>query len=352
MSETSEIEAQARMLDANAGKAPRAEALQMEGLAIAAPTLGQQVILVDLGQRVMHGQELTPEGEAEYRQTLGLDGSAPVPAGPGIYPGLSFSDYHRIDAAHHSMLEGFSRTPAHAREAMLRPHESSVAQALGHAFHVCLLEPERFDLEYVVPPKFDRRTKVGKLGWADWELHHPHALLIDQDEAALFRRMRDSVLSHTTARELLTGAGASEFSIIWQDETTGLLCKGRIDRVGALGGYSFIVDVKTTRNASEKAFSKDVASYGYHRQLALYREGLTTLRPGPSRRGAIIAVEKEAPFCAAVHEIDERALEQGWRESLAHLEAFKRCKETGVWPGYDDGLGLMDLPPWAVDNLD
>jgi hypothetical protein len=351
MSEATEIESQARTLEVTSSRAPLACALHEEALAFfgGTPPPGKDIVLLDLGHRVEHGTELTEEGVAEYRKALGLDDP---PARPGIYPGLSFSDYHRIDAAHHSMLEGFSRTPAHAREAMLRPAESSVAQALGHAFHVCLLEPERFDLEYVVPPKFDRRTKVGKSGWKDWELNHPHALLIDQDEADLFRRMRDSVLSHTTARELLTGPGAAEFSIIWTDETTGLLCKGRIDRVGQLGGYSFIVDVKTTRNAAERAFSKDVASYGYHRQLAFYREGLTTLRPGPSRRCAIIAVEKDPPYCSAVHELDERALEQGWRESLAHLESLKRCKETGIWPGYDDGLGLMDLPPWAVDRLD
>lgn len=278
--------------------------------------------------------------------------AAPTITEPGIYPGLSFSDYHRIRAASHTVLDPFSRSAAHAREAMLHPPEPTEARALGHAFHVCLLEPERYALEYVVPPKVDRRTKAGKAEWAEWEAGHPAVICLDPEDQEQFERMRDSVLAHATAREILTGPGASEFSIVWTDDETGVLCKGRPDRVGAIGGYSFLVDVKTTRNASERAFAKDVASYGYHRQLAMYRDGLSALRPGPARRAAIIAVEKDPPYCVAVHELDERCLEQGQREYRGHLTAYKRCKETNVWPGYGEGLGLLDLPPWAVDRLD
>jgi len=270
---------------------------------------------------------------------------------PGIYRGIPFSEYATWDAVHHSTLEHFRRTPAHAREAILHEKEPTQAKALGHAFHEFLLEPERFALDYVIPPKVDRRTKIGKETWATFEAEHPHAIPIAHEEAASYVGMRESILAHETARELLTGRGASEVSLVWLDAETGRTFKARVDRIGEIAGYSFLVDVKTTKDASERSFQKDISNYGYHRQLAEYRDGLFVLRPA-ERRAALIAVEKEPPYAVACYELDERALEQGRREYRHHLGTYLRCVETGLWPGYDAGLQLIDLPPWAVDRMD
>lgn len=272
---------------------------------------------------------------------------------PGIYRDLSFADYYAIPAMSHSVLEGFvpPSTPAHGRERMLNPRESTAALDLGHGFHVCLLEPARFELEYVAAPKFDRRTRVGKLGWAEWQEANRGKSLLSQDEIDQYQRMRDSVLAHPTARELLTGPGANELSIVWKDEPTGLLCKGRLDRVGTLGGWGWIIDVKSTEDASERAFQRSIARYGYGRQASHYRAGLNALRPQP-RRVAFIAVEKDRPYCVAVYELDERALEQGDRENRQALDVYATCLEANNYPGFDSGMGLLDLPAWAVDQLD
>jgi hypothetical protein len=274
-----------------------------------------------------------------------------VPAEPGLYPGLSFVDYWKIQAVNHSTLEGFRRTPAHAREAMLHPADSTQALALGHAFHTFTLEPARFADEYAVVPKVDRRFKEGKARWAAFEAENKGRLLLTEEEFESYNLMRESILAHPTAAELLSGKGANELTIVWLDKATGLLCKARLDRVSDIGGYSFIGDLKTTIDASERAFSKSVSNYGYHRQGAWYREGLATLRPA-LRRVADIAVEKSAPYCVAVHELDERALEQGVRENRAFLETFQRCMETGSWPGYPGGMSVIDVPVWAMDGRD
>lgn len=276
-------------------------------------------------------------------------------AAPGLYPGLSFANYWVLPAVNHSRLEPFKKTAAHAREEMLHPKDSTEALATGHAFHVFVLEPERFRREYVVPPKVDRRTKEGKAIWAAFEEEHPTQLAISQDEYGQFEAMRAAILSHPVAAELLQSAIARELSFVWQEESEGrapILCKGRADLLSPYGGWVWIVDLKTTRDAGERSFSKDVASYGYHRGMGWYRRGLNILKPADPRRVAFIAVEKEPPYAVAVHELDERALEQGEREMLRYLDAYQSCLSSGVWPGYDPGMSLMDLPPWAVDRLD
>lgn len=273
-----------------------------------------------------------------------------LPTEPGIYRGLSFSDYALVDAVNHSKLEPFMKTPAHAREAMLHPREGSQAMALGHAFHTFVLEPARFALEYAVPPKVDRRTTAGKQAWAEWEAANPGKTLVDAAEFATYEAMRDSVLAHDFARELLTGPGLVEATIIWIDPETKLKCKGRLDRVAPHPfGWTFVTDLKTARDAEERAFAKQASSLGYFRQIAFYRDGLEVLKPQP-RRCAFIAVEKEAPFAVAVHEAVDRALEQAQRENRAHLALYKHCTESGCWPAYGSGMTEIDYPAWSSDS--
>ncbi len=269
----------------------------------------------------------------------------------GIHRGLSFTGYCALPGVNHSTLERVRRSPAHAREEALHPKEPTAALALGHAFHVRLLEPHRFALEYTTGPTINRRTKIGRSVWARFERENAGRFLLKPEEAQLYDRMAEAVLAHPVAAQLLAGRGASELAFVWRDAETSLLCKGRVDRLGELGGWPFVVDVKSTRDASPQAFARSITAYGYHRQTAYYRAGLDALRPA-ARRATIIAVEKEPPYAVAVYELAERALEQGEREFRAALARYRECVESGIWPAYGDDLGLIDLPSWAVDRLD
>lgn len=278
---------------------------------------------------------------------------ATIPTEPGIYQGLSFADYHAIEAVNHSRLETFRRTPAHARYEMLHPSKDSEALATGRAFHVFLLEPERFDLEYVVAPDWPARSNADKARWKEWEEQNAGKSAIEEDELRTFRLMRDSVARHQTARAMLTGRGANELTLVWNDDRSGMLAKARLDRIGTLADYSFIIDLKTTKDAGEKPFAKDAGMFGYFRQLQWYRRGAAALRPTrDQRRCALIAVEKFPPYCVAVHEADERALEQADREIDHHLNTYAECMATGEWPAYGDGLGLIDYPSWLIDRME
>lgn len=283
---------------------------------------------------------------------------APETLKPGLYPGLTFSEYHALDAISHSRLEPFKRTPAHARETMLHPRESTAALALGHAFHEFVLEEAQFLSHYVVPPKVDRRTTVGKETWAAFERDNPGKTPLSSEELQQYEGMRASILAHPLASELLNRAIAKELSFVWEEQVPAgdglkrVPCKGREDILAPYGGYAWIVNLKTSKDASERSFARDIAAYGYHRASAWYRRGLAAAVGPAPRRVAYLVVEKEPPYCVAVHELDDRAIDQGEREMLRYLSLYVACEESGVYPGYDEGLSLIDLPPWAVDTLD
>ncbi len=51
------------------------------------------------------------------------------------------------------------------------------------------------------------------------------------------------------------GKGMNEVSIVWVDEQTGLKCKARLDRLTVYRGYPFVLDLKTSKDASPSPFS-------------------------------------------------------------------------------------------------
>ena len=78
------------------------------------------------------------------------------------------------------------------------------------------------------------------------------------------RRLRDAVYNSEPSMELLQALTEAEKKITWTND--GLSFVGYVD------GYSpeFILDLKTTRDASPEKFQRDIFNMQYHVQLAMY----------------------------------------------------------------------------------
>jgi len=275
---------------------------------------------------------------------------------PGLYKHLSFDDYAAWPAANASTLNGFSRTPAHVYYEMMHGgKERTPSLDLGWLVHLAVLEPERFAAEIVVPPKVDRRTKQGKATWAQFEAEHAEKIFVDAATFEKVKAMTFSLMSHETAAEFfVTNPGENELSFLWDDPEHGVRCKARTDRVGHIGEWPIIADLKTARNAARRDFERSIYTYGYDLQAAHYLSGLETLYPIPSgqafRRFVFFVIESEPPYCCAAYELDDAALEEGRIKRSRYLRAWKQCIESGEWPGYPPGIDYASLPAWAFKN--
>lgn len=278
---------------------------------------------------------------------------------PGIYPNLSFGDYQRIDAVNQSLLKHFAHSPAHARYEMLHPSEPSASMTMGTAVHAAVLEPDRFKADYVVAPKCDKRTNAGKAEWADFEAANKGKDWLPEAEYQNALAMASAVRAHPQARALLDGRGKNELTAVWLDEETGVKCKARIDRLTTITdcidghdhNWPTIVDIKTTRDASRDKFAKSMIDYGYHIQAAFYIDGLYAIQP-VNRLWHIIAVENVPPFGAAVYRIAPASIELGRAKYREHLRRYANCMESGVWPGYPQDIVELDVPAWALRELE
>lgn len=274
-----------------------------------------------------------------------------VPA-PGVYENVPMDVYHSWQAASNSRLARLRRSPAHLKAYLEEPKEDTPSQIIGRAIHAAILEPDVFTLRYGrCPDDLDRRTKAGKETWERMlnEFGEGNVLKAGDYDKAL--RIRDVVHVHSSAGKVLKHAEHRELSIVWIDEATGVTCKARFDSLtpGVAGGV--IADIKSTIDASERAFARTIFEYGYHRQGAFYLDG-AAVHQLPVAHYLNIAVEKEPPFAAACYRIMDAAIDAGRDVVRGLLKTYATCQALNEWPAYPHHVIDIALPDWAWKQAD
>lgn len=266
---------------------------------------------------------------------------------PGLYPGVSYADYERIDAANHSLLRHYRKSPAHARVQMLSPRMPTAALDFGNAYHCAVLEPERFAREFVRGlDGVGNRSAADKAIQSRFRQQHYGKTVVVPDDFDQIRQMAEVLMAHETAAALLRAPGPNEVVAVWKDAETGLACKLRGDALRSWMGWTWVADLKTTKDASPEGWPREVHTYGYDSAAAWYLDGLDVLAPRP-RRFVNIAQEKEPPFAVAVYELDEPSIEKGRRRSRRYLKRHAEALASNEWPAYPVGVIPVSLPGWS-----
>lgn len=262
---------------------------------------------------------------------------------------LSNAEYHSLPEVSKSQLDEMARSPAHFHARCIEKlvaREETDAMRIGTALHTAVLEPERFVSDYVVRPKYDRRTKEGKLASDAFNREHADKTKLDDDDHALVLAMSHAIANHRAATLLFERSPLREVSYFWRDEDTGVECRCRPDAV--LDGGRVLVDLKTTEDASPRGFARSIANYGYHRQAAFYLDGVEAVTGVRPEAFVFVAVEKTAPYVVGVYALDIDSIELGRRSIRRDLEALAKCRATNKWPGYCDAIEMISAPAWAA----
>lgn len=235
-----------------------------------------------------------------------------------------------------------------------RERIETLALHLGKAIHAAILEPERFRRDYVIAPDFGptRKTddctkeqaKENKTRKEAWHEEHAGATILDSESGKNTLGMVDAVVADPDARALLED-GMSELTAVWDDPATGLRCKARLDHYRP--SLETIVDVKSTTDAREWAWSESARKLKYYRQDPFYRDGLLALGR-PVRKFAFVVVEKPPPHLVNVVELDADDVRIGREENVRSMQTLAECLVTNTWPGYPrpNGIKTIKLRHW------
>ena len=228
------------------------------------------------------------------------------------------------------------------------PEPSTPTLMFGAAVHKLLLEPETFDKEFVVMPHFDRRTKAGKEAYNKFTAISEGRNIITIDDYQKAAEMAQTALKEYHVQTLLSGEREKPF--MWIDDSTGELCKIRVDAVLGKSSPLMVIDYKTTNDASMDAFLKSVLNYGYDFQAGMYCEGVAQ-NMGEFPMFIFIAQEKNPPYSVNIMRLDDDFLARGHKIFRRLLDEYHYCKESGDWYGYlgkDGGnIKTLSLPAWA-----
>ncbi len=276
----------------------------------------------------------------------------------GAHAGVSFVRYCGWDALNWHTLWPFNVSAKHARHKQLTGEEATETQVFCGAFHAAMLEPDKFDGDYAIMPKFDGHPNSNehKAKKREWQEANASKVQISDSERRELLHMKAAINAHPKSSVMLSGAGRNELSIAWRERTTGLLCKGRIDRLcrvkmGVIDPASSnpdaealcLIDLKGTRAIDR--FANECGKYGYHGQLAFYKDGLETLNPAPVTP-FIIAIQNQPPWDVIVYRVDDDTIEQGRLLYRRMLRRYVECEKEKRWPGISDEILPLWLEKW------
>lgn len=262
----------------------------------------------------------------------------------GIIKGIPIAEYHKSAATSKSQLDQLAKSPAHYLASLTTQRKETAAMRIGTLFHGLVLEPER--VKIAVAPVCDKRTKDGKATWEAFCLENVGAEIVTAEEGEMLTGMVASVRAHPAASALFSGPGIAEGSAFWIDEYSGELCRCRPDFYRQ--DLGIIVDLKSTEDASPDGFARSIAKYGYHRQNAMYADGVESSTGDFVKGFVFVVTEKSAPYCTAVYSLDMQGIEIGRDQYKGLLLDLADCKISKKWPGYSERIEVLSLPSWEI----
>lgn len=289
---------------------------------------------------------------AEQSETAGDSAKRPSHE-LGLFGGISNDEYHRSPGIGSTGLKPAikSLNLYHETASGRVPFKQTEAMFLGSAVHALTLEAYDFGNQVVVSKKF-KRTKEGFEEKAEFQEAHAGKIILSPDDYERCQYMRDSLLNLEEVRRIFS-VGKAEISGYYMDNDgrgggTSMLCKYRAD----WENYAGIFDIKSTRDASAEAFSKQIHNLKYHLSAAHYLEGSRILTGQSHNQFTFLCVESEAPYEAAVYVLGEQSLEEGMRLRRIALDAIKIGRQTDDWALLNDGVAqFIDIPSYALNEL-
>lgn len=256
-------------------------------------------------------------------------------------------DYDATPGLNWSTLKHLAVSPLMLRWRVDHPRPDTPALARGTAIHCAVLEPERWERDYVAQPDFgDCRFKKAKAAKAAWLADaDPGVEALSATEHELAERCAAVVRAHPKAAELLRG-GRVEEPVTWDDPETGIKCKGRLDYIRPDG----LLDLKSTRHESIRMIVQDCARYLTHGQLAWYHDGARAARliPDDAAPPHVIFVQTTEPYDVVPAQLSPDDLVRGRGLYRGLLDRYVECQAAQWFPGLAPDVIDLQLPPWAA----
>lgn len=302
----------------------------------------------------------------------------PIQQKPGIYQGVPFEEYLAWNAISNSSLSPAVSevaplliSMAHYKKQL--PLTPTQAFKFGKLTHASKFEFANALRDYVVMPEFrtyreaedgtliedpcknddgktisktPANTKDYKRRVQAFTEKNVGKIIVSNTEIENLAGVLNALDQNEIVRRLYANNGPAtdyELSIVWQDEQTGLMCKGRLDCVQH--SEKIIPDLKTSQRVAD--FEKALGIYGYHRQGAYYADGMKVLT-GATYTPWCVAAEPEGPvFGVRAKPIGQATFLAGRWQYRQLLDRIAVCIKSARWPEFEE---VVPVPDWEIPH--
>ena len=210
--------------------------------------------------------------------------------------------------------------------------KKTASMLFGAAAHKLVFEKEKFFEEFEIFDKKDKKNVNGTTKELISQEEYEQALLCANAvklDAAPF--LKEGVAEQAYFSEL--GGVKVRCKVDYYVERLGL-----------------IIDLKTSKDATNKSFSKAIADNAYHVQAAFYIDLLASLNKKVNKF-LFIVVENFDDFRVAFYELSETAISLGRSKYLEAIEIYKNINKLNshIYTNLKTGeiVQSIDLPRWA-----
>jgi hypothetical protein len=247
-----------------------------------------------------------------------------------------------------SSLKAFDGSPSNYIAHKLRVFEPTPAMIMGSLIHSLILEPTTIDENYIV---WEGGRRAGKI-WDEFKsvADAEKMEVVKRDEMNDALTIRDAVLNHSVAGDIIRSFRAVEQLIEWNDPDSGVPCRGYLDGMGD----GFICDLKSTASNDPDDFVRSCYKEKYSLQASMYLDAANGMMENANQPSEfypiedfndfyIIAFEKSAPFHVMVYVATPTFLAYGNAIKHRLMESFARWDGRPAGREYHTGFDLQPL---------
>ena len=263
----------------------------------------------------------------------------------------SLFDYIKGEGINRSFLhEMVDRSPGHAKYKE-ENQEITESLRLGDAFHAAILEPERFEKEYVVlpvncKPRSGEGMKDRKAAFEAGAEEKGQTIIQPADRDNI-KEMAAVIQGNQDVLDIMTD-GVTELSGYFTDPEYDVLVKIRLDFINQKD--NIIIDLKSCADAREFPFRSSGYNHGYDMQAFMGLYGVTQITGIPHNDFTFICVESKGYHGLDIYQADLEMLDTGYKKYKKAMTLYKQCLESDKWPGYDSTIKLLGSPAYAKEQ--
>lgn len=254
---------------------------------------------------------------------------------------LTMKEYKKIPALNSSSLKEGLISSEHLDLALAdnlpKDEKEKIHNILGNAFHTWILEPHLFDERYVPfsqhnlpypnkdfrkPENREYRDKLYE------EAAKENKQVLDIEQFKELEKMKNGLFKNPNVKKLFEVSGKNEVTMIWRHPEFNINCKGRIDKL-IQGNSIYILDLKSTKEPSEREFLYAWKHYNYNFQAAFYEEGYRILT-GDIPTFIFIFQEKKYPYLTFERAISQEKLQEARKELYKIIEKYIKYKNNDI----------------------